>query len=76
MSPTNNNPHPPTGPNPDEPSEMPPEVESFIAQYVPSLEPTEADVAPGVLPEVRQWVAAATPKRVDYARCMMRAATS
>ena len=74
MSP-NNNPNPPTGPNPEEPSETPPEVESLIANYEPRLEPAEADVAPEVLPEVRQWVAAATPKRVEYARCMMRAAT-
>lgn len=53
MSP-NNNPNPPTGPNPEEPSETPPEVESLIARYGPRLEPAEADVAPEVLPEVRQ----------------------
>lgn len=75
MSPNNNNPHPPTGPNPEEPSEMQPETASFIANYVPRLEPIEAAAAAEVLPTIREWVTAIGPKNTNNARCMLRAAS-
>ena len=74
MSP-NNNPNPPTGPNPEEPSELKPEVASFIANYVPRMEAVEAAAAAEVLPTIREWVAATAPRCKNSARCQVRAAT-